>query len=217
MLVWGGAGASYFDTGGRYDPLANAWQPTSTIGAPPARTGHAAVWAGDSLLVWGGYNGTYLATGGRYCSCAAATWYRDADGDGRGDPSSTITACGPAPGYVEEATDCDDASASAWAAPGEVPILLLPDNATLLWNTPADPGSLTVLYDVLRSQTPSDFAGAAVCVMTNGATASATDPGLPPVGGSFFYLVRARNDCPFGLGPLGTRSDGTPREGRTCP
>ena len=38
------------------------------------------------------------------------TWYADADGDGHGDPDSTIVLCEPAPGWVEAATDCDDAN-----------------------------------------------------------------------------------------------------------
>jgi hypothetical protein len=48
-------------------------------------------------------------------------WYRDADGDGWGDASSTFKACNQPAGYVEytatEAVDCDDSDASV--APGE--------------------------------------------------------------------------------------------------
>jgi len=76
MLVWGG---SHYDgsavillnTGGRYDPTADAWTPTSAGASVPAgRSGHSAVWTGSEMIVWGGeyYDTTshYLNTGGRY-------------------------------------------------------------------------------------------------------------------------------------------------------
>lgn len=39
---------------------------------------------------------------------AAATWYRDADYDGYGDPNDTVESCDPVDGYVENGLDCDD-------------------------------------------------------------------------------------------------------------
>jgi len=35
-------------------------------------------------------------------------WYRDADGDGYGDPKATVTACDDLTGYLDYAGDCDD-------------------------------------------------------------------------------------------------------------
>lgn len=43
----------------------------------------------------------------------AATWYADVDADGFGDPGSWATACAQPDGYVDDATDCDDARAAA--------------------------------------------------------------------------------------------------------
>src|SRR6185369_5526854 len=43
MVVWGGFGERIdntlgsLDTGGRYDPIANSWAPTSTVAAPEPR------------------------------------------------------------------------------------------------------------------------------------------------------------------------------------
>lgn len=74
MIVWGGSYGSgpptYLNTGGRYNPVTNAWTATSTINAPTARTVHTAVWTGSRMIVWGGffYDGTghFLNTGGSY-------------------------------------------------------------------------------------------------------------------------------------------------------
>ena len=54
------------------------------------------------------------------------TWYADTDGDGYGDPSSTTDACEAPPGHVEDATDCDDAHATAH--PGAVEVCDTLDN-----------------------------------------------------------------------------------------
>jgi hypothetical protein len=59
MIVWGGydiATGVYrgVNTGGFYDPIANTWRVVTTPGAPVARLGHTAVWAGSEMVVWGG-------------------------------------------------------------------------------------------------------------------------------------------------------------------
>ncbi|UJR82608.1 putative metal-binding motif-containing protein [Sandaracinus amylolyticus] len=47
------------------------------------------------------------------------TWYRDADGDGFGDPSATSRACAPPAGHVLIALDCDDGDAEVHPAAAE--------------------------------------------------------------------------------------------------
>jgi hypothetical protein len=68
MIVWGGGAYTASNTGGRYNPLDDAWEPTST--GTQSRTGHTAIWTGDEMVVWGGYsggfNGSHLNTGARY-------------------------------------------------------------------------------------------------------------------------------------------------------
>jgi Lamin Tail Domain/Putative metal-binding motif len=50
----------------------------------------------------------------------ASTWYEDADEDGYGLASSSTTACELPPGYVSDATDCDDSSDLAYPGGTEV-------------------------------------------------------------------------------------------------
>jgi N-acetylneuraminic acid mutarotase len=79
MLVWGGTNSSgdgQYNTGARYDPVADLWTPITTTGAPSARGFHTAIWTGSHFVVWGG--STYsppseIYTGGRY-DPATDTW-----------------------------------------------------------------------------------------------------------------------------------------------
>ena len=73
MIVWGGYGGSYLNTGGSYDPSTDSWTAISTINAPAPRGGNTAVWTGDEMIVWGGDDGHSLNTGGRY-NPATDTW-----------------------------------------------------------------------------------------------------------------------------------------------
>jgi N-acetylneuraminic acid mutarotase len=68
MIVWGGYdGSSYFNTGGRYNPVTNSWVATTLTNAPSGRRSHTGVWTGIEMIVWGGYDGSsYLKSGGRY-------------------------------------------------------------------------------------------------------------------------------------------------------
>lgn len=61
MIIWGGALAgittSYMNDGRAFDPLTSLWSTITSTGAPSARAGHSAVWAGDAMIVWGGTSG----------------------------------------------------------------------------------------------------------------------------------------------------------------
>jgi len=218
MFVWGGTDGTPMNTGGRYDPGTDTWFSSTTVAAPQARYDHTAVFAGEKAIVWGGSaGGGGFATGGRYCVCRSATFFKDADGDGRGDPSQSASFCAAPPGYVSNSADCDDADASVWGTPGEVQGLILGDNVSLSWSAPSDPGTLSPLYDAIRSASPVDFGTSATCVATDSASPGATDPAAPPSGGIFFYLIRAQSACANGQGPLGYDSNGTLRSGRSCP
>ncbi len=211
MIVWGGMYNDFFyvystSTGGRYDPAAGTWTPTTTVNAPAARDAHTAVWTGHAMIVRGGEQWAgdliYLAPDDRvawYGSVAALP--PDADGDG-------VSVC----------EDCDDTNAGVQATPAEVGGFAVrgADTAVLGWS---DAGA-GVRYDVLRSTQAADFVSGAVCVESDDASdRSAQDAAVPPPGGVFFYLVRAENACPnaLGAGPLGFRSDGQPIQGRSCP
>ncbi|HYS07079.1 MAG TPA: hypothetical protein VEW47_18025 [Candidatus Dormibacteraeota bacterium] len=77
MVIWGGfacAGStcSRTNTGGRYDPVTDAWTATSTANAPTPRAFQTAVWTGEVMIVWGGTGSIPaaslipLSTGARY-------------------------------------------------------------------------------------------------------------------------------------------------------
>lgn len=70
--------------------------------------------AGDDLVLCspGGQESRHRCTAGcqdDHClGCSLATYHRDRDGDGFGDPTAAVTACDQPIGYVEPAGDCDD-------------------------------------------------------------------------------------------------------------
>jgi len=90
--------------------------------------------------------------------------------------------------------------------------------STLSWTAPAAPGGSAIVYDTLRSPTPTNFMAVTTCVETNdGANTAATDSTTPGPGGVFYYLTRAENACPSGIGVLHRNSTGAAISGRTCP
>jgi hypothetical protein len=115
VLVWGGVTGTRIpmNSGGRCSQASDSWTPISAgTNYPAPGVGHTAIWTGTEMIVWGGEPGT--ATGGRYCVCpSAALVYRDADGDGFGNPGDSVWSCDGTPpaGYVTDFTDCNDAQA----------------------------------------------------------------------------------------------------------
>jgi N-acetylneuraminic acid mutarotase len=133
MLIWGGRGTSNgaVETttntigGGRYNPSTDTWAPFSAEQYSPKRRYVASVWTGTQMIIWGGgeTGQDASAMGGLYCACPNGTLvYRDADGDGYGDPGVSIPSCdGSIPaGYVIDHTDCNDSSPSAHPGTAEV-------------------------------------------------------------------------------------------------
>ena len=58
MIIWGGIRNKIYgyptNTGFRYDPATDTWQPISTIGPPIQRGEHTAVWTGNEMIIWSG-------------------------------------------------------------------------------------------------------------------------------------------------------------------
>jgi hypothetical protein len=55
-----------------------------------------------------------------FAPCTASSWYADADGDGYGVSSSTLSYCTQPYGYVSNSTDCDDALAAINPSAAEI-------------------------------------------------------------------------------------------------
>jgi N-acetylneuraminic acid mutarotase len=82
MIVWGGedSGGGLSNTGGIYDPSADAWTPTALDDYTPSpRYGHVMVWTGTQMIVWGGYDGWYVNTGAAYIP-ALDSWFTSGAG-----------------------------------------------------------------------------------------------------------------------------------------
>jgi hypothetical protein len=247
MVVWGGwDGASLLDTGARYAPWSDAWTPATLSGAPGPRDQHTAVWAGDHLIAWGGWDGMSGAGdgGGYEVADLDMDGFGTCDGDCVDtDPATWPGAPQVCDGVNNDCLfpgwpvlagtnehdddgdmlsecqgDCDDGDGSVWATPEEVPELeFLADTQTLEWTAPSEPGSLTVLYDTIRSDSPSDFTASATCTESGGTDLTSVDADLPDAGEVFYFLTLALNSCPAGSGSLGTTSDGTLRTAGSCP
>lgn len=153
------------------------------------------------------------------------------DDDGTCEPGEDCVSCpGDCPmtgpdldgdGFVK-CGDCDDMDPTVWRPPGEVldvrVVHDLQGVAYLTWNEPDEPGATEVVYQTLRSENASDFVFGLACLsVPDPSLRMAADPGTAPLGGAFYYLIRAVNACADGQGPLGVSSYGDPRTGADCP
>jgi len=116
--------------------------------------------------------------------------------------------------------DCNDADVGSWETPGEATNLNLVKSfyrgADLTWVAPADPGSAAPSYDLIRSADPTDFTAGVCLVNADPTLPTVSDAAIPSPGAVVFYLVRARDACPAGIGPLGSSSSGVPHSGPAC-
>jgi hypothetical protein len=85
---------------------------------------------------------------------------------------------------------------------------------TITWTAAPGATSSSVLRGVVSQLPVGPGGGEELCLETDMAGTSTTDPEDPPLGESFWYLVRGANDC--GDGPYGLASQG-PRQSTTCP
>ncbi len=246
MIIWaGGTSSSWFNDGSRYIPGGDLWTPMAVTSATPQpRTFPSAVWTGQEMIVWGGdpvdVNLSF------YCapSCASpATFHRDLDGDGFGDPAVSLQACSAPAGYVSDGTDCNDNAAAVHpgapeycngiddncngvvddgTVPGEVIGLLASKSATdtlLTWVTTSDASR----YDILRGSVGvwpvGSNPGTETCLANDDYITRTTDASVPSFGHAFWYVVRAENAC--GIGSYGSQASHgvstTPRTSTSCP
>ncbi len=229
MIVWGGSNGSALNSGARYSPPTDSWVAISSgANVPSPRQLHTAIWSGAEMIVWGGSGSGPGNSGGRYCVCAGTgTYYRDADGDGYGNPAVSVTLCTGShpPGYVSNNKDCDDTQASVYpSAPeindgldnqcagnagfgmtdeitGNLGFLTSSDKTKLSWG--AQPGATG--YTLARSPFRDLHAG---CKLGSSAVPSLSDAEVPAQGGVFYYLVRAASPW---MGSWGQRTSGAER------
>ena len=135
----------------------------------------------------------------------------DLDGDGYG-------AVGD-PSCLSLVPDCSINDATIWDTPGESSNVRFMSKTVLSWDVPASPGALTsaLVYDTLRSGLASSFLGAICVESDDGPNTTANTASIPSAGQAFYYLNRAQNACPLGVGTLGTTHLGVERAGVSCP
>ena len=218
--------------------------PTGTVlwakemgGTSGAAGGGIAVDSGGNSYVTGQFKGT--ATFGPYPLTSAGdsdifveklpacsgftTWYRDTDGDGFGNPSTTQLACTAPAGYVGNGTDCDDNNVHIYPGapelcdgvdnqcPGDPGFGLIDEISFASFTNPSKqeyawtplPGA--TLYQVAWASSPTF----GTCSLTATPDASSMSPEIPGPGGVFYYLVRAA--APY-AGTWGRTSSGITRD-----
>jgi hypothetical protein len=206
-----------------FDPTVGAWQPLPTE-PDPANSRivvHTPMLGEFAVALLGDGDGDGFQDGADNCPNVDNPSQADGDRDGVGD------ACDDCPSVFDptqfdgdgdgagDACDCAPADPGALRVPGEVANLTFGgDQVSLMWDSAAPGAGTGALYDVLQQPNPNQAGVVAVCVASGLTGGMLQDMTLPPAGGVFYYLVRARNTC--GAGPYGFRSDGTPIFSTAC-
>jgi hypothetical protein len=149
-------------------------------------------------------DGDGLPDGNDNCPLIANAGQADVDGDATGD------AC-----------DCAVGNLESWSAAGPIRGLQLAHGGGFVvqvnWNPPAEPGALSLSYDLLTSPSPGDFFGAASCLETADNDLQGVEGASLISGQIRYYLVHPLSACPTPAGSAGMTSTGVPRAVRACP
>ena len=202
MIVWGGGfdnDGGQQNTGGRYDPVRDAWSETSIVDAPIHRNRHTAVWTDEEMIVWGGWYDYEpgFRSGGIYL--ASADW--DADG-------------------IKNSCDCGPDDSSVFAIPSEIADLRWQEDTkeNFEWDSDAPNSGTGTVYDVMRGdldQFPVGTGLSEVCLEPGSTDTAAEDTDTPPAGSGTYYLIRGVNSC--GAGSYGFESGDIERTTTICP
>jgi len=150
--------------------------------------------------------------------CTLQSWYRDADGDGHGNPAASVQSCAGAAqaGFVANGSDCNDADARIYAgAPekndgvdnqcsGDAGYGIIDEIDGTMQVTAGgmvcfSDASGAASYEVARSSNRS-FSTCLILGTATPANPCLTDPTNPPPSGGFYYLVRAVTPHPGSWG-----------------
>jgi hypothetical protein len=207
-----------------YDPTTQAWMPVPTVVDPAnsLATTQTLMVGEFALALIGDIDGDGFPDTSDDCPSIANPGQIDTDRDGVGDACDDCPAIADARQTdsdgdgVGDACDCAPGDPGTFHVPGEVGnVTVAPDLATLLWNSATPGAGTSTVYDIVRSPGPITPGSSEICLALGAPGATISDTTLPPVGGVFYYLIRARDVC--GTGPYGFRSDGSEIVTSACP
>ncbi len=151
-----------------------------------------------------------------------AATFLDSDGDGFGD---TFDVCPGVsnPDQIDDdfdghgnVCDCAPNDGGSFAPVTEIATLTMePDKQTVSWPSQTQASGTGTLHQLLRGLTTQlPVGGPSEACVASGPAGSFTDASLPPPGGAYWYVVRAKNAC--ATSSYGNATAG-PRVSSTCP